>query len=223
MKAIQLLVKSLAGTILFFLVLFFSAGHFNYWQGWLYTSINLLVVIIGFLTMQNTELVKERLKPGSGAKLWDLLFITLLMPTYIIILIIAGLDYGRYHWSPDFHWCIFIVGIVLTIIGQLVFFIAKKQNHFFSSVVRIQTERGHTVCKTGLYKFVRHPGYFGQIVSAAGLPLLLGSLWCIIPSVLYIVLVLIRTYFEDKTLTNELNGYLEYTNSTRYKIIWGVW
>ena len=116
-----------------------------------------------------------------------------------------------------------MVVIVLTIIGQLFFLIAQKQNIFFSSTVRIQTDRGHTVCETGLYKVVRHPAYLGSVIQAIGFPLLFGSLWSIIPVSISIILLLTRTYLEDKTLKNELKGYIEYTLKTRYRLIPYLW
>src|SRR5690606_25905194 len=98
------------------------------------------------------------------------------------------------------------------------FLFAQKQNKFFSSTVRIQSDRNHTVCDTGLYKIVRHPAYLGSIIQAAGFPLLFGSLWSIFPVVLLIVLNIVRTSLEDKTLKKELNGYTEYSRKIRYKI-----
>jgi len=141
----------------------------------------------------------------------------------ISMYIIAGLDSGRYHWSPNFHWSICLLGTNLTILGQLLFLIVQKQNKFFSSAVRIQTNREHIVCETGLYKIIRHPAYFGSIIQLLGFPLLFGSLWSIIPICLSIILLITRTNLEDKTLKNELKGYLEYSNKTRYKIIPFVW
>jgi len=137
--------------------------------------------------------------------------------------IIGGLDSGRYHWSPDFHWSIYLLGIILTGVGQLLFLIAQKQNKFFSSTVRIQTDREHIVCETGLYKIVRHPAYLGSIIQSLGFPLIFGSLWSIIPISFSIILFITRTNLEDKTLINELKGYSEYSNKTRYKIIPFVW
>jgi protein-S-isoprenylcysteine O-methyltransferase Ste14 len=137
--------------------------------------------------------------------------------------ITAGLDSGRYHWSPEFHWSLSLLGIALTMSGQLLFLAAQKQNKFFSSTVRIQTDRGHTVCETGLYKIVRHPAYLGSIIQALGFPLLFGSLWSIIPISLLLFLFITRTNLEDKTLRNELNGYPEYSLKTPYRLIPYVW
>jgi protein-S-isoprenylcysteine O-methyltransferase Ste14 len=169
------------------------------------------------------ELLNERSKSGEGTKKWDKLILGLSFIITISMYITAGLDSGRYHWSPDFHWSIYLTGIILTISGQLLFLIAQKQNKFFSSTVRIQTDREHIVCETGLYKIVRHPAYLGAIIQSLGFPLIFGSLWSIIPISLSIILIIIRTNLEDKTLKNELKGYPEYLNKTRHKIIPFVW
>ena len=171
----------------------------------------------------DSELLEERAKPGEGTKSWDKAILGLSLLVTISMYITAGLDSGRYHWSPQYHWSFYILGIILTALGQLLFLIAQKQNRFFSSTVRIQTERGHTVCETGLYKMVRHPAYLGSIIQSLGFPLLFGSRWSIIPVALSIILLVTRTYLEDKTLKNELQGYLNYSQKTRYKIIPFIW
>jgi protein-S-isoprenylcysteine O-methyltransferase Ste14 len=224
MKKLQLLLKSLALVFFFNLILLISAGDLDYWQGWLYISVNILMTLMTVLAAQyNTELISERMNPGKGIKSWDKVILAISTLCYVAMLIVAGLDSGHFNWSPEFHWSIYVTGIVLTITGQILFLVAKNQNKFFSSVVRIQTDRGHTVCETGLYKFVRHPGYFGMVISNVGFPFLLGSYWCTIPVVFSIALLLIRTSLEDKTLINELKGYYEYSLNTRSKIIPGIW
>jgi len=223
MKA-KYLIKQLVGTLIFFSILFISAGRINYWQGLIYVAIGLTMVLLNFTILRvDPELLKERSRPGENTKKWDKTILGLSFLYTISMYIIAGLDSGRFHWSPDFHWSIYIFGIMLTIAGQLLFLIAQKQNKFFSSIVRIQIDREHKVCETGLYKIVRHPAYMGSIIQSLGFPLLFGSLWSIIPISLLIVLFIIRTDLEDKTLKNELKGYPEYADKTRYKIIPYVW
>jgi len=218
------LIKHFVGTFLFFVILFISAGRIDYWQGLIYLIIYLIMFLLNYTVIRiDSELLIERSKPGEGTKKWDKTILGFLFLLTISMYIIAGLDSGRYHWSPNFHWSATLLGIVLTILGQLLFLIAQKQNKFFSSTVRIQTNREHTVCETGLYKVVRHPAYLGSIIQSTGFPLLLGSLWSIIPISLLIILFLVRINLEDKTLKNELNGYLEYSKKTRYKIIPYVW
>jgi len=223
MKA-SLFIKQAFGVLLFFTVIFISAGRFIYWQGLVYVFIGLFMFILNFTALRiDSDLMNERSKPGEGVKNWDELILGLSFLATISMYIIAGLDSGRFHWSPDFHWSIYMLGIMLTILGQLLFLIAQKQNNFFSSTVRIQTDRGHTVCESGLYKVVRHPAYLGSVFQTIGFPLIFGSLWSIIPVCISIILLLTRTYLEDKTLKNELKGYSEYTNKTQYRLIPYLW
>ena len=218
------LIKHFIGTFIFFSILFISAGRIDYWQGVIYVTIGLIMVLLNHTVLRiDAELLNERSKPGEGAKKWDKIILGLSFLITISMFITAGLDSGRYHWSPDFHWSICLLGIILTISGQLLFLIAQKQNKFFSSTVRIQTDRKHIVCETGLYKIVRHPAYMGSIIQSLGFPLLFGSLWSIIPIGLLIILFITRTILEDRTLKDELQGYLEYSYKTRYKIIPYVW
>lgn len=218
------LIKHFIGTFLFFIIIFISAGRIDYWQGLVYVIIGLIMFLLNYTVLRiDSELLKERSKLGEGTKNWDKTILGLSFLIAISMYITAGLDSGRYHWSPNFHWSIYLLGIILTILGQLIFLIAQKQNKFFSSTVRIQTNREHIVCETGLYKIVRHPAYLGSMIQSLGFPLLFGSFWSIIPICLLIILLITRTNLEDKTLKNELKGYLEYSNKTQYKIIPYVW
>jgi protein-S-isoprenylcysteine O-methyltransferase Ste14 len=223
MKA-SLFIKQALGALLFFTAIFVSAGRIMYWQGLVYVCIGLIMFTLNYTALKlDSDLLKERSKPGDGVKKWDKLILGLSFLTTIIMYIIAGLDSGRFHWSPDFYLILYILGGILTASGQLLFLIAQKQNSFFSSTVRIQTDRGHTVCESGLYKVVRHPAYLGSVIQTIGFPLLFGSLWSIIPVCILIILFSTRTYMEDKTLKNELKGYSEYTYKTRYRLIPYLW
>lgn len=218
------LIKHVIGSFIFFSIIFLSAGRINYWQGLVYVAIGLIMVFLNYTVLGiDSELLKERSKPGEGAKKWDKVILGLSFLVTISMYMIGGLDSGRYHWSPNLHWSIYLLGMVLTALGQLLFLIAQKQNKFFSSTVRIQIDREHVVCDTGLYKIVRHPAYMGSIIQALGFPMLFGSLWSIIPVCLLIILFITRTNLEDITLKNELKGYLEYSEKTRYRIIPFVW
>jgi protein-S-isoprenylcysteine O-methyltransferase Ste14 len=223
-KTLKYIIKHLAGSFFFFLILFISAGHPDYWQGWIYVIIGLAMFTVSYTILRvDPELLNERSKPGDGAKKWDKFLLSSSFFLMIILFITAGLDSGRYHWSPDLPWSLYIPGVILTITGQLLFLIAQKQNKFFSSTIRIQSERGHTVCETGLYKIVRHPAYLGNIIQTLGFPILFGSLWSIIPVSIMLIILLIRTFLEDRILINELDDYRRYAQITRYKIIPYVW
>jgi len=217
-------IKHFTGTFLFFTILFISAGRIDYWQGLIYVIIGFIMFLLNYTVLRiDPELLNDRSKPGEGTKNWDKTILGLSFLITISMYITAGLDSGRYHWSPDFHWSIYLLGIILTISGQLLFLIAQKQNKFFSSTFRIQTDREHSVCETGLYKIVRHPAYLGSIIQSIGFPLFFGSLWSILPVCFLVIIHITRTYLEDKTLKNELKGYPEYSDKTRYKIIPYVW
>lgn len=221
---VKYLIKTVLSSLIFPVLLFLSAWKIDYFQGYVFLFTNLFTALMNFWTIKNdSELMTERSKIGKDSKSWDKLILGLSGVTYLISIVIAGLDSGRFQWSPDFHWSINLIGVAIMIFGQVIFLTARKENKYFSSVVRIQTDRGHTVCDTGIYKLVRHPGYFGMTISLAALPLLTGSVWSTIPIVVAIILLFIRTYLEDETLKKELTGYSEYAQKTRQRLIPKIW
>jgi protein-S-isoprenylcysteine O-methyltransferase Ste14 len=220
----KLLIKGLISNIVFTVILFVCAGRVDYTQGWIFLSSNVLATLMNYFTIRkNSELINERSGPGEGIKSWDKLLLGMSSIVYLAIIVISGLDSGRFLWATIFNWIISISGVVVMIIGQILFFTARSQNKFFSTVVRIQKERGHVVCDTGLYRIVRHPGYLGMILSLIGVPLITTSIWSTIPTLIAVILLLIRTSLEDKTLKMELDGYMEYSRKTRYKLIPLIW
>jgi protein-S-isoprenylcysteine O-methyltransferase Ste14 len=224
MEKIKLLIKGFTSNIIFSAILFISAGRLDYIQGWIFLSVTIVATIMNYLSIHtNNSLMQERAKIGTGIKSWDKLILGLSAIVYILLLVVAGLDSGRLLWTNQFSWSISIAGVCIMVIGQLIFLKARRQNNFFSSVVRIQKERGHTVCNTGIYKAVRHPGYSGMILSMTSIPFITVSLWSCIPLLIAIMLLVIRTILEDKTLHNELTGYADYSTKTPYKLIPFIW
>ena len=224
MERVKFLIKGFVTNLVFTAILFISAGRIDYPQGWIFLSANVLSTFMNFFTIyKNSELLNERSKPGEGIKSWDKLLLGFSALIYVITIVLAGLDSGRFHWTLNFSWIICISGVILLVIGQILFLTARSQNKFFSSVVRIQKDRGHVVCDTGLYKVVRHPGYLGMIISLMGLPLMTTSIWSVIPTVVAIILLFMRTSLEDKTLIEELDGYVGYTRKTRNKLVPLIW
>jgi protein-S-isoprenylcysteine O-methyltransferase Ste14 len=120
-------------------------------------------------------------------------------------------------------WPWSVAGLLVSFLGMGIFLLALKENRFFSSVVRIQSDRDHTVCDSGPYKVVRHPGNAGMIIGTLGLPLLFLSAWSAIPASLFIVLMVMRTSLEDTALADELTGYRDYQHRTRYRLVPGLW
>jgi len=139
-----------------------------------------------------------------------------------IIPIIAGLD-ELFQWSPGFSPTVKIISLIIILAGYTLASYALIENRFFSGMVRIQTDRGHKVVSGGPYRWVRHPGYAGSLITYPVIPLLLDSEWTFIPAILLIIILVIRTYLEDKTLQKELPGYADYANKVRYRLVPGVW
>jgi len=128
----SLFVKQALGTLLFFSVIFLCAGRLDYWQGLLYVATGLIMLALNYTALRpDDELLKERTKPGEGAKKWDKIILGLSFLATIGMYCTAGFDSGRYLWSPQFHWSLYLSGILLTVAGQLLFLIAQKQNRFF--------------------------------------------------------------------------------------------
>ncbi len=212
------------GPILILAIVFLSAGTFDYWQGALYTGLTLGVMVASFLSIRkNKELISERMKPGEGTKSWDKVYWRGSTMFFFIAIIFACLDGGRFKWSPVLPFALYVVAIVLYVVGNFFFLWARTTNRFFSSVVRIQTDRGQTVVQEGPYKYVRHPGYLGGLLYTIVTPLLLGSLWAMIPVAATVAFMIVRTAFEDKTLELELGGYREYKQKVKYRILPYLW
>lgn len=210
--------------LLTFGLVFISAGRITYWQGWVFCGIILLITIFQLaLFSGEIDLIKERFKPGPGVKWWDKIFYALYKPAFLAIIILACLDGGRYGWSPRLPLIFYLISYPLFLFSIFIVIWAMRTNRFFSSMVRIQRDRGHFVVTDGPYRFVRHPGYTGGILMAVTTSLVLGSLWGLIPSGFVVILLIVRTILEDKTLKKELSGYAEYAKKVRYKVFIGIW
>ncbi|MDI6645360.1 MAG: isoprenylcysteine carboxylmethyltransferase family protein [Methanobacteriaceae archaeon] len=183
---------------------------------------NIIFLLLSYFLLP-PELIQERLKPKEGMKTWDKTFYIVSAPVFFAVLIISVLDGGRFGWGPRIPIFVIIIVALVYSIGQIIVLWAKRENKFFSSVVRVQKDRGQTVCKCGPYQFVRHPGYLGGLLYSVATPLLLGSFWGLIPTLISLILLFIRTYLEDKTLLEELKGYKDYTEEVRYRILPGIW
>lgn len=220
---IQMGLRAVLAPVALVVILFGLAGRWNYWQGWVYVVLNTLVAVImaTFLT-PDRELVEERLNPKQGVKSWDRVYFALSTPLYFAGVGLAGLD-ARFHWTSAVPAVVYWVAILVYLIGNAIMQWARYTNRFFSSMVRIQTDRGQTVCKSGPYRYVRHPGYVGGILFECVTGVVLGSWWACIPQVLAAALLVWRTSLEDKTLQAELPGYAEFTRETRYRLVPGVW
>jgi protein-S-isoprenylcysteine O-methyltransferase Ste14 len=209
------------------LILLICGGDLGWWQAWLYS---LLIVTAGiggrmWAEQRHPGLTAERqnIENVQNAKAWDKVLAPLMAVSigYPVVMV-AGLDH-RYDWSPEFPLWPNIIGFILISLGYAFAAWALAENRFFYSVVRIQTDRGHVVCDSGPYRFVRHPGYAGNIFALFGIVLALGSVWTLIPVAVASIISVLRTVLEDRTLQEELPGYRDYARRVRYRLIPGIY
>ena len=205
------------------LILLICGGDLGWWQAWVYLVLIFTAGIGGrFLAEKHHPgILVERFvsEKTLNAKPWDkllspLMAISLTFP----LVIVAGLDH-RYEWTPLFSTWLNILGLVLIALGYAFASWALVENRFFSSTVHIQTDRGHTVCDSGPYRIVRHPGYAGNLLALPGMVLAFGSVWVFIPAMAALVIAVMRTALEDRTLHEELSGYKDYAQRVRYRLV----
>jgi protein-S-isoprenylcysteine O-methyltransferase Ste14 len=140
----------------------------------------------------------------------------------LTLLVVAGLDAGRFRWapaSPTLQW----IGWAGTILAGTLIGWVTTVNTYLSRQVRIQDDRGQVTVTRGPYRVVRHPMYLGIIALLLCVPLVLGSLWALVPGALIGALFVLRTALEDQTLQSELPGYIEYVRRVRYRLLPGIW
>ncbi|MGO4741641.1 isoprenylcysteine carboxylmethyltransferase family protein [Bosea sp. 2KB_26] len=200
--------------------LFASAGTLAIPGFWTYLAILAIVMIVSFAAL-DPDLLRERMRPGGNKPPPALRVFSLILFLHWIV---AGLDRGRFHWSDDVPgWlqgmCLFTVGA-----GYVLALWAMRVNRFFSSVIRIQTDRGHHVITTGPYAFVRHPGYSaGILIMVASGPALGSWLAAALIVVFSLPFLLHRAITEDRILQAELAGYSDYAARVRWRLVPGIW
>jgi protein-S-isoprenylcysteine O-methyltransferase Ste14 len=204
-------------------ILFGAAGRIDWLMAWLYFFIHAASAVFLF-RLGDTEMIQIRSSKEEGVKRWDKVLVVISVVLFSpVTFFIAGLDYGRFHWTPPLPIAVQMVALLFFAFGMFFSTWAMVVNKFFVKFIRIQSDRNHSVVTHGPYKYVRHPGYTGAVFSIIALPIAFGSLWALIPAVLGLSLLVIRTYFEDQILQNELEGYKEYAFNVRWRLLPGIW
>lgn len=208
--------------IVFVVAYVVSAGRANIVMSWIYFGLLIVNSIIVSLLM-DPDLVRERARPGKDSKRSDFLYAAILGRIGpLVTIVISGLDV-RFGWTHLQMKSGSIVAAAMMVLGLCLTDWAVIRNKYFSGVVRIQRERGHHVVSDGPYRFVRHPGYFGSMIYTLATPIILKSLWALIPAVGVAVIIVLRTANEDRILADELEGYREYSRRVTHKLIPLVW
>ncbi len=218
------LVRAVLGTAVIGIILFAAAGDIGWVNGWVYLGWYLVVSFVSVM-ITDSSLLAERsnARRAKGQKGWDRIILgaygTL---TPLVIPLVAALDY-RFGWPPEVPLGLVVAGLAVYVLGWGIHLWAMAANRYFALVVRLQEDRGQSVATGGPYRYVRHPGYVGGILITLAAPLVLASVWALIPGVLGALLLILRTALEDETLKRELKGYAGYAECVRYRLAPRVW
>jgi protein-S-isoprenylcysteine O-methyltransferase Ste14 len=205
-------------------LVFLPVGRLEWRPGWIFVAF--LVAAFGasalVLARVNPSIYRARSRFQPGTKRWDLILVTLIFAAMITEIPLAAFDAGRMAWS-SMPTAFVILGYVLLGAGIALSAWAQAVNPFFEPGVRVQRERGQQVISKGPYAVVRHPGYASALMIFAGLALSLASWWALVPAAWASSVLIVRTKWEDDLLRTELEGYGEYANRTRDRLIPGLW
>jgi protein-S-isoprenylcysteine O-methyltransferase Ste14 len=200
--------------------LFASAGNFALAAFWIYLAI-LAAVFVAAFALLDRGLLQERMRPGGRP---TPLGLRLLNVVLLVHWVIAGLDRGRLHWTDTVPAWLQAFGLSLVAAGYALVFWAILVNRFFSSVVRIQSDRGQQVVTAGPYALVRHPGYSAGILIVLASGVALGS-WLAAAFLVAVVLpfLVYRVVNEDRVLQSQLDGYAAYARRVPWRLVPGIW
>lgn len=215
--ALVVLVTALLG-----LGLFLPAGTFLWLEAWIYLCIfiTFFTVYIFYFNKHDPEMLQKRAKP-KFEKTWDKIVVLLMFFGFFPTFILPGFE-RRFIWS-NVPLIVEIIGFIGMSLGLIIIFLVMKENTFLSKTIEIQKDRGHKVITTGPYRIVRHPMYLGFILFILFYCLAVGSLYSLIPAGLGTIGILIRTILEDRLLHKELEGYNEYAQKVKKKLIPLIW
>ncbi|MEA4971041.1 MAG: isoprenylcysteine carboxylmethyltransferase family protein [Candidatus Pelethousia sp.] len=217
---INMIVKGLLGFFLLGLMLFGAAGSLRYTNAWLLiAALFLLMLAMGtLLLLKYPETLERRLKAKEKESAQKG-YISLIGVLFLASFVLAGLDY-RFHWTRV-PFGVSLCALLLMIVGYGLFAATILQNAYASRVVEVQKEQ--TVVTTGLYAVVRHPMYLACLLLFPAMPLVLGSYIALFPMLLLPIGLILRIKNEEAVLRTELNGYTDYMQKTKYRLIPFIW
>lgn len=215
--------SGLFGIALLAATLFWPAGTFDYWQGWVFIAVFMATTLVPsvYLAIKNPATLERRMHAGPTAetRIVQKLVIWGVVASAFGAFVLSGLDH-RFGWS-DVPTAVVVLGNVLVAVGLILAQAVVFQNNFAGASIQVEAEQ--PLVSTGLYGWVRHPMYFGAVLMMFGTPLALGSYWALLVSIAAIPIFGVRIADEEKMLRTELNGYNEYTEKVRYRLLPYVW
>jgi protein-S-isoprenylcysteine O-methyltransferase Ste14 len=221
--AIRTAKMALVGLAVLGAIVFVSAGTLAYWQGWIFILVfTVSTNIIGvYLALTDPALLERRINAGPGAETRPLqkVLIAVAFAAAIGLVIVSVLDH-RFGWSDVPAW-ISVLGNVLVALGLMIDLIVFRENSYGASTVVKMA--GQKVISRGPYALVRHPMYVGVLIMVIGVPLALGSYWGLLFMLLNVPILVLRILDEESMLASDLDGYSNYMQAVRYRLVPGLW
>ena len=216
----QALGKILIGLIIIILLLFVPAGTFKYYNGWLFIALLFIPMLIAgtIMFVKSPELLKRRLN-GKEEENEQKIVIAISGIMFLSSFIIAGLNF-RFGWFR-LSQTIVIIASIIFLISYIMYAEVLRENMYLSRTVEVNENQ--KVGDSGLYGIVRHPMYTSTIFLFLSMPLVLDSIFSFAIMLIYPIVIIFRITNEEKVLENELEGYKEYKEKVKYKIIPFIW
>ncbi len=216
----QAIVKVLVGILLIAALLFIPAGSLSYYQGWLFMGILFVPMLIaGFVMMfKSPDLLRKRLN-NKEEQSEQKLVIALSGVMFLAVFIVAGLNF-RFGWLVLPLWASYIASAVF-LFAYVLYAEVMRENEYLSRTVEVQENQ--KVVDTGLYGIVRHPMYMSTVLLFLAMPIVLGSVISFAIMLFYIPIIVMRIKNEEKVLGEGLEGYTEYKQKVRYRLIPFIW
>jgi protein-S-isoprenylcysteine O-methyltransferase Ste14 len=223
----KILLQTLAsvpiGLAVFGLMVFWPAGTFDYWQGWLFITVFAIATLVPsiYLAVRNPAALQRRMHAGPTAETRTLqkIISVVAFGSLAAMIIVSALDF-RFGWSTV-PAIVSVAGDVLVAVGLGIAMLVVIQNAYAAANITVET--GQQLATTGFYAFVRHPMYFGNLIMMIGVPLALGSYWGLVFIIPGLIVLGLRIGDEEALLRQELGGYREYTQKVHYRLVPYVW
>lgn len=215
---VRALIGSVLGAALIIALIFWTAGSFNYWQGWAYLGVLAASSFLSTpLLRKDRGLLERRLKVAESSAAQKVI-VSLAYLDMVALIALSALDH-RFGWSsvaPAFV----IIGDLIVAAGLYLYFLVFRENTFAGSTVEVV--EGQRVISTGPYAIVRHPLYVALLVTLLGTPLAMGSWWGLVLLIPLIPLIVWRLLDEETYLVEKLPGYAEYRLGVRWRLVPGL-
>ena len=212
--------KWLCGLLLVAALLFLPAWTLDYFGAWLFLGVLFVPMLVmgAILLVKSPALLEKRLNAKEKEKSQQGV-VALAGLIFPIGFVLSALDF-RFAWSVVPMW-FSVAAAALFLCGYGLYAEVMRENAYLSRTVEVQENQ--SVVTTGLYGIVRHPMYLATFLMFLPIPLILSSLWGLIPFLCYPPLIIVRILNEERVLTDGLAGYAEYKTRVRYRLLPFIW